>query len=787
MAIQILGLRQYVDKNGKIRKSVKFLEKGWRSPSIKDLLDNIDHHIEQIPENERFNIQFTIADCLEEKGRKMQKQNCIFFDIDNIDVSRAREYIEVVSEGIGLPSDYLSFIVTGHGLHVIVQFQEAWDSIDFYDTYKAHYRAICMRINQKLLKFPLVGFADDAVFADTRMVRMPKTMNVKPDKEPAPVELIHHKLTPINMTLDKLISLENPISKEDQIAPQVLKTLPIDSEAVLDKCGFLQHCKQNQAEVREPEWYAMLSIVSRLKEGEKIAHEFSKEHPSYDEAECDLKIEQAKFSSGPRSCQNISNLYDKCKSCPSWGKVRSPIMLKNEDFIRTEATGFRNVGHDKSGALIRKAPNYDDLLKYFQKVCHYKVEKQSSSIYVYKDGVYSMMERLELENFAETHINPAPVSREVTEFVKKVQRTNLVSHDFFTVEGSLNCGNGILDLKTFELSPHSPEYGFTYKLNYDYQEDAVSPRFDKFLMEVCSGSEEKANLIMEYMGYALSATNPVVGQKALILVGDGANGKSVLVETFGKLVGESNYTTLTMADLRNEQMRAILQHKLFNLSEETPKRSLYESSEFKNLVTGGRVRAKIVHKPPFEFNNITKFIFCCNELPKNFDTTYGMNRRLLLVRFKEEFTFAKGNCDPLIHDKLEGEMSGILNRVIDGYKRFADKNRFTSFAELESEIEEYALENNTVAQWCGERCDIDESSADLFSLQDLYFDYQNWMRETNPAAKFELQPRNMFGKLLSAHIPKLVKRRIGRQKTTYYRGLIPVDDSIAPKINNTEI
>jgi hypothetical protein len=305
MAIQILGLRERIGKDGKKKKGISFFGKNWRAKSIPDLLNNIDEHIKVIPVEERFNLQFTIADCLEEFGRKMIAQDCIFFDIDEIDVSRAGDYIDAVCTGMGVPREYVSVVMTGHGLHVVMQFDKSWDSPDFYTKYREHYKAICMRINQELIKVPLVGFADNAVFADTRMVRLPQTINRKPNRKDVLVELIHNELKPFGGTFDSMVELGAEVKQEDQVAPQVVADhFQVDDEAVLSKCAFLTWARENQTEVREPEWYAVLSVVSRLNNGDQLAHDFSSEHPNYDKDVTDLKIEQSKATSGPRTCKN---------------------------------------------------------------------------------------------------------------------------------------------------------------------------------------------------------------------------------------------------------------------------------------------------------------------------------------------------------------------------------------------------------------------------------------------------------------------------------------------------
>ena len=68
--IQILGLREYINKKtGKPAKAERFFEKLWRVKSVAELFRNIEKYVAPIPEEERWNIYFTVAHCFEEKGR----------------------------------------------------------------------------------------------------------------------------------------------------------------------------------------------------------------------------------------------------------------------------------------------------------------------------------------------------------------------------------------------------------------------------------------------------------------------------------------------------------------------------------------------------------------------------------------------------------------------------------------------------------------------------------------------------------------------------------------------
>ncbi len=99
---------------------------------------------------------------------------------------------------------------------------------------------------------------------------------------------------------------------------------------VLAGCPWMQHCKDDAARLPEPEWYRMLSIVGRCRDGSRIAHDMSQPYPRYSAAETEEKLRQAMGAAGPAICTFIENdLGQKqfCSQCRHHGKIKSPIVL----------------------------------------------------------------------------------------------------------------------------------------------------------------------------------------------------------------------------------------------------------------------------------------------------------------------------------------------------------------------------------------------------------------------------------------------------------------------------
>ena len=143
-----------------------------------------------------------------------------------------------------------------------------------------------------------------------------------------------------------------------------------------------------------------------------------------------------------------------------------------------------------------------------------------------------------------------------------------------------------------------------------------------------SGDQEMADTLEEYGGYCISGDVPRL-QKAMVLLGSGANGKSVFLDVLQAVAGKANYSTVMARDLGHDTKRYSLVGKLFNVSEEVHRTAFTNTDILKALINGGSLRYKKLYSQPFETKVNTKLIMAANELPPTEDRTDGFFRRHL--------------------------------------------------------------------------------------------------------------------------------------------------------------
>lgn len=730
--IQILGLRTFVGKEGKQVTYDKQFDPGIEVESVKDLLENYEKILEKIPTSEHWNLFYTIANCTDKK-RDFKSVSAIAFDIDKIVCEYEENYIVVVCAALSVNRQDIGIVRSGNGLHFLIGLDEEIYDKSFYKEYKAHHTGLCNKIKNALTQAGLPGEVDTVVFEPRRILRLPGTVNRKPDKPEKKCVLIK----PIDRTIRFVLSEHSGvpiISKDDHVNKAAMKQYSkTDPKAVLGECGFLKHCHANPNSIDEPAWYAALSITARLdgqgSTGWERSHELSGGHAGYSRDDTDQKISQALEASGPRTCESIQKLWGKCIECTHWGKVTSPILIHGDGHIPTEGTGFHHIIVSKSGT-VKYIPCYEDLIKYFRREMKFKVLADTRIVYVWDGTHYQVMENASLDAYAREKFVPTPDMKVCKEFRERVRIAGIVPMPWWdeSPNRKMNFKNGYLDIDTMEFKPHDPTIAFRNVLPYEYNPAAKAPVFQKMIRLVTGGDEDTIKVLLEFIGYCLS-NDSCWAQRALLLTGGGSNGKSTFVEALKLLIGRGNYGVVPMDKVNDQYNLATLDGKIMNISEEATVEAFKRNDTFKNLVTGGSFIVRMIYKEPYEMTNRAKMILTCNELPETTDQNHGFYRRLIIVPFSQVIETTHPDYDPHIIQKLESELSGIFNLAMWGYKRLVSQRVFTDAKRLQEELEQYRMDNDTVLNWFTEHVKVaGELNDDFVAMNDLYESYREFMK-----------------------------------------------------------
>ena len=101
------------------------------------------------------------------------------------------------------------------------------------------------------------------------------------------------------------------------------------AESVMRGCQFMQHSRDNAANLSEPLWHAMITNLAQFGEGREMIHKLSEPYPGYTSEETDQKINNFLNSgTGPMTCEKICERGFKCPKFAQGGcGVKSPAAL----------------------------------------------------------------------------------------------------------------------------------------------------------------------------------------------------------------------------------------------------------------------------------------------------------------------------------------------------------------------------------------------------------------------------------------------------------------------------
>ena len=288
---------------------------------------------------------------------------------------------------------------------------------------------------------------------------------------------------------------------------------------------------------------------------------------------------------------------------------------------------------------------------------------------------------------------------------------------------SLNVDNGVLDLRTGELRPHSSADLFTKLAPTRYVADAEAPRFMRFLEEALPDPELR-DFLQRLCGYAL--TGEVREHVLPIFYGSGGNGKGTLVETLSAVLGD--YARAVPAELLMKRVGQSEAHpteraqlmglRLAFASETEAGRALAEST-VKMLTGGDSISARFMRQDFFEFSPSHKLILSTNHKPVIKGTDRGIWRRVRLV----PWDVVPQSPDPTLKHKLLAEREGILAWCVAGCLRWQAEGLGSAGA-IDLATAEYRDESDVLGSFLAERT---IAVGDAWTRSsDLYTAYRRW-------------------------------------------------------------
>ncbi len=288
------------------------------------------------------------------------------------------------------------------------------------------------------------------------------------------------------------------------------------------------------------------------------------------------------------------------------------------------------------------------------------------------------------------------------ERIAKTDPRHARSPDAFDADPwALNTPGGVVNLQTGRRRAHRTDDMHTKVTGATPGGDC--PRWLHFLNEITRGDSDLIGYLQRWAGYSLTG---IIREEAfLFLCGPGGNGKSVLLNTLAKVMGD--YAKTASSDVftvtRNEQHPthvANLRGARMVLVSEVEEGKPWAESRIKSLTGGDKISARVMRGDLFEFAPQFKLWIAGNHRPALKNPDDAMKRRLHMV----PLTYVPTKPDLRLAEALAAELPGILGWAIEGCLDW-QRDGLGMPTVVRDASAEYFAEQDAIATWMGERCE----------------------------------------------------------------------------------
>jgi len=416
---------------------------------------------------------------------------------------------------------------------------------------------------------------------------------------------------------------------------------------------------------------------------------------------------------------------------------------------------------------------------------YYAIEEDVAYIYNPTSGIYDANADGIL-NVLIAKVAPFCASASRDEIIKAVKAQNAYA-DSEGLETAppylIPCANGVLDARTFKLSPYSPDLGFKAKLEVPYNASATCPKIDNFIVEICSdgeGTSQDANMVRglkQLAAYCLWRGYPI--QKLFFLIGAGANGKGVFCAILQTMLGAINVSNTTLGKLCYDRFAAAdLEGRMANIANELTVSEIKNFDMAKTLTSGtDRIRVERKNKQAYTTVLTAKLINASNKPPKSQDASDGFYRRLILFFFQRQFygSAAKNGLEAEL--TTQSELSGFLNEALTELRLWLDEDgnflpqaTFCNDMPVDEIRQIYERASDTVAAFEYDACEFTSDPQDEISKQALYLAYRTYCMEKKLPPIGALQFKREFGERNAGKLQEAQPRR-GDSRERVFVGL----------------
>ncbi len=339
--------------------------------ALRDLSDVAAHFIDKRHSEPLYDLYFSVGIQASPPSRTKSRGTArdivgitaFWYDLDCIDCSIEPTYrqlptrLEALEFIAALPWSPSIVVDSGGGYHLYWLLREPWLFRD------ANERAEAAELSLNFQKTigmwgEFRGWEFDLTADLSRVLRVPGTINGKKGRETA-VWIANFnpdvRYNPSDFESYLLPSKASMPTRSRRVS-NPKPGIALSIEPIITGCAWLRHCIDDAATLPEPEWFAMLTILAKLKDGKILAHLYSNPYSGYSMSETEWKFAHASTFRGTYSCSKISIISGgkHCASCQYQGKIRSPLSLSQQESFSAELVEIKDLLHRDGECIEQK-------------------------------------------------------------------------------------------------------------------------------------------------------------------------------------------------------------------------------------------------------------------------------------------------------------------------------------------------------------------------------------------------------------------------------------------------
>jgi putative DNA primase/helicase len=327
------------------------------------------------------------------------------------------------------------------------------------------------------------------------------------------------------------------------------------------------------------------------------------------------------------------------------------------------------------------------------------------------------------------------------------------------------CVNGVYDVATSTLLPHSPERFNLHSVPFAFDPDAKCPTWEWFLNDVLPA--DAVRLLRQWIGYLLSGRTDQ--EKLLHMQGLPRSGKGTTAYVVEQLLGEENIASPSIPKIVGTFGEQPLIGKTLAVMSDISwqHRDIVQAVETIKAIVGRDSRdIDRKNREAWHGRLGVRFMIMGNDLPSFKDASGALAYRMLHIRFPGT---VQGREDPTLKQRLLEELPGILLWAIEGLRDLDAAGRFhepESSRELAGEVRR---QQGPVQPFIEDTCAY-AAEANPVPLDELFPVYRAWARR---AEVEHVLDRERFSRALTSAGLTVERKMVDGVRARRVLGIVP--------------